>query len=379
MIKKRYAWVFLIGLCALAACTPIAPVASDSAEFTNSTSLFPYSDTDAERLRKSIAQPAKSTFALELGPKLVEVKATYTEQRGIDTANSDAAKPSLSTATQPGRYFDLLAISSRFDGKLVGESELAYSGAPGADIAHQLPAMSRLTLRGNWGSANYGASYRTFNSGFVSTAGLKFDNPRDEREAWGEYDFKLFRFKSSLGESSERSLDTGQLSLTKTAATSFKWNQGGWSALFLSSYSITGQNDVGIDKTTAFSNGLSIAYRPTSFLTIEPGLNLKEEWSAVTGLKTETPSGGVSLVSTLFRDVSLTGRASFARCFSEDPLRETSLMNAAASLNWRLGRSFLGDQALSLQFEYNHQLNASPMAPPPSGFNGMIQWKLAGF
>lgn len=379
MIKKYYAWVFLIGLCALAACTPIAPVTSDSAEFSNPASLFPYSDADAERLRKGIAQPAKSTFALELGPKLVEVKATYTEQRGLDATNSTGAKTPTSTAPQPDRYFDLLASSSRFEGKLVGESELAYSGSPGADLAHQLPAMSRLTLRGNWGFANYGASYRSFGSGFVSTAGLKFDNPRDEREAWGEYDFKFFRFKSSLGESSERSLDTGQLSLTKTAATSFKWNQGGWSALFLSSYSITGQNDVGSDKTTAFSNGLSIAYRPTSFLTIEPGLTLKEEWSAVTGLKTETPSGGIALVSNVFRDVSLTGRASFARGFSEDPLKETSLMNTGASLNWHLGRSFLGDQALSFQFEYNHQLNASPIAPSPSGFNGMIQWKLAGF
>jgi hypothetical protein len=379
MIKGHYASVFLIGLCALAACTPIASVTSDPAELSNPASLFPYSDAAAERLRKGVAQPAKSTFALELGPKLVEVKATYTEQRGLDSANGAGAKPPASTAPPPDRYFDLLARSSRFDGKLVGESELAYSGSPGADVAHQLPAMSRLTLRGNWGSANYGASYRSFGSGFVSAAGLKFDNPRDEREAWGEYDFKLFRFKSSLGESSERSLDTGQLSLTKTAATSFKWNQGGWSALFLSSYSITGQNEVGIDKTTAFSNGLSLAYRPTSFLTIEPGFNLKEEWSHVTGLKTETPSGGIALVSNLFRDVSLTGRASFARGFSEDPLKETSLMNTAASLNWRLGRSFLGDQALSFHFEYNHQLNAGPNAPPLAGFNGLIQWKLAGF
>ena len=378
MIRAFYGWVFLIVGCgALAACSPIAVTSENSAEFSDTTKLFPYSDADSERLRKELDKPLQSTIALELGPKLVELKASYTEQRSKDDAKNSTAN--LQPTKVPGRYFDLLASSSRFDGKLVGESELAYSGSPGADVAHQLPAMSRLTLRGTWGSANYGASYRSFGSGFVSTAGLKFDNPRDEREAWGEYDFKLFRFKSSLGESSERSLDTGQLSLTKTAATSFKWNQGGWSALFLSSYSITGQNDVGIDKTTAFSNGLSIAYRPTSFLTIEPSLNLKEEWSAVTGLKTETPSGGIALVSNVFRDVSLTGRASFARGFSEDPLKETSLMNTAASLNWRLGRSFLGDQALSFQFEYNHQLNASPMAPPPSGFNGMIQWKLAGF
>ena len=54
-------------------------------------------------------------------------------------------------------------------------------------------------------------------------------------------------------------------------------------------------------------------------------------------------------------------------------------MNSAASLNWRLGKSFLGDHALSLQFEYNRLLTANPITPPAVGFNGLILWKLAGF
>jgi hypothetical protein len=56
-----------------------------------------------------------------------------------------------------------------------------------------------------------------------------------------------------------------------------------------------------------------------------------------------------------------------------------STWNNTASLNWRLGRSLLGDQALSLQFNYNRQLSASPLATAPTGFNGLIQWKLVGF
>jgi hypothetical protein len=378
MISLLRGWILAVGFCGLAACTPVAPVASspNANDFSNTATLFPYTDGDAERLRQAISRPVKTTVALELGPKLVELRASYAERRPPDGA-SGVPLPE-EAATQPMRYFDLLASSSRFDGKLVGESEIAYSGVPAAGI-DQFPAMSRLTLRGNWGAANYGASYRNFGSGFVSTAGLKYDNRRHEREAWGEYDFKLFRLKTTLGELSERRPDTGLVSLTKAATTSLHLNRGGWSTLLSSSYSIVDPDEAGPDYVKAFTHGLSVAYRPTSFLTIEPAFNLREEWSHVTGMKTETPSGGVALVSTPLRDLSLTGRTSYARGFSEDPLKEMSTWNNTASLNWRLGRSLLGDQALSLQFNYNRQLSASPLATAPTGFNGLIQWKLVGF
>lgn len=377
MIRVFCAWVLIVGCCVLSACTPIAATRSDSGEFSRTAGLFPYIDGAAQGLHTELDKPVKSTFALELGRKLVEFKASYIEERPTDVAKNATANDN--SAVPSGRYFDLRASSSRFDGKLIGESEIAYSGIPGAGLADQLPTMSRLTLRGNWGDANYGATYRTFGGGFVSTTGRRFDNPRDEREAWGEYDFKLFRLKSTLGESSERQPDSGQFTLAKTAATSLTFNRSGWSALLSSSYSIIDQDEVGVDKTTAFSHGLSIAYRPTSFITIEPGFNVKQEWSSATGLKTNTPSGGIALVSTLFRDVSLTGRTSYAHGFSEDPLKDNSMLNTAASFNWKLGRSFIGEQALSFQFEYKHEVNASSVTTPVSGFTGLLQWKLAGF
>jgi hypothetical protein len=374
MIRAIFAWVFLIVGCGtLVACSPIAATTDESAELSDTAKLFPYSDADSGRLRKELEKPVQSTIALELGPKIVEVKASYTEQRAKNAAAS------LQSSKVSGSYFDLLASSSRFDGKLIGESELAYSGMPGVSLDHQLPTMSRLTLRGNWGDANYGATYRSFGSGFVSTTGLKFDNPRDEREAWGEYDFKLFRLKGILGESWERQLASGQLGLAKTATTSVNINRNGWSALVTSSYSLLGQSEAALDKSTAFTNGLSLAYRPTSFLTIEPAFNVKQEWSQATGLKTSTPSGGIALVSTLIPDVSLTGRTSYSRGFSDDPLKDNSILNTAAGLNWKLGRTVLGEQALSFQLEYNHQVGGTPITTPISGFNGVIRWKLAGF
>lgn len=376
MLKVFHAWLSICGLAALAACTPIAPIPSSTPEITDTSSLFPFTDGDTERLRKNLTKTTKSTIALEVGPKLVEVQATYAERRAPDGVTG--ANPSDKPETQTGRYFDLLASSSRFDGKLVGESEFAYSGLPGAALTSQLPTMSRLTVRGNWGAANYGASYRNFGSGFISTNGMKIDNDRDVREAWAEYDFKLFRLKSTIGETWERRLDNRQLTLTRSAATSLNLNRGSWSAQLLSSYAIIDQ-DQSMDKTTALSHGLSIAFKPVSFLSIEPGFMLKEEWNRFSGAKTETPSGGLALVTTPARDLSLTGRASYARGFSDDPLKDSALVNAGASLDWKLGKTLLGDQALSFQFQYIRQSGAGLIASQPANFNGLIQWKLAGF
>ncbi|HEX9453990.1 MAG TPA: hypothetical protein VGA27_06505, partial [Candidatus Binatia bacterium] len=81
----------IVGCGALAACSPIAVTSENSAEFSDTTKLFPYSDADSERLRKELDKPLQSTIALELGPKLVELKASYTEQRSKDDAKNSTA------------------------------------------------------------------------------------------------------------------------------------------------------------------------------------------------------------------------------------------------------------------------------------------------
>ena len=98
-----------------------------------------------------------------------------------------------------------------------------------------------------------------------------------------------------------------------------------------------------------------------------------------TGLKTDTPSAGWAVLCAPHRNLQLTGRASYARGMGDDPLKELSSVNTAAALNWKIGKSFLGEQSLSFQVEYKNALNStSPNTSQPT-VTGLIQFKMAGF
>lgn len=337
--------------------------------------LFPASYTAFDRLRNDFDRTTKRTFSLDLGPKLVELKALYLEKQQDDGALTNET----AGTGKWGNYFDLLAASSGFGGKLVGEGELAYSTLGLSAVPDQRPIMSRLALRGNWGKTGYGFLYRSFGSGFVSMTGTKVDHARDESQIWGEYDFGLIRMRGTVGESWEKNDNTNDLTLARTAATSFQLNKPSWSAVLSSSYSLIGQEQGLSQQTIALTNTLSIAYRPTGFLTIEPALNFKEEWDKATGLKTDTPSAGFALACSPFRDLQLTGRASYARGMSEDPLKEGSSVDTGAALNWKLGKSSLGEQFLSFQVEYKNELRPISSNNVQPNLTGLIQFKMVGF
>ncbi len=322
-------------------------------------------------------RPAKRTMALELGPKLIELKAFYLEER--QEVSAPAGFLNTPRATQWGRYFNLFAMSSQFGGKLIGESELAYSTLGLPTLPEQPPSMARVGLKGTWGKAGYGVSHRSFGRGFVSMGGAKVEHPRDENQLWAEYDFGLFRWRAATGETSEENSAANRLTLTRSAATSFHLSKPNWSASLSSTYSVIGQEEAVSQKTAALTNGLTLVFRPAAFLTIEPNLGFKQEWDRITGLQTDTPSAAFALSCTPSRDFQLVGRASYAQGMSGDPLKDASTVNTAASLNWNMGKSFLGDQSLSFQVDYRNDLRPKVPESSQANLTGLIQFKIAGF
>jgi hypothetical protein len=342
-----------------------------------SLTLFPPSYSQFEDTRKLFDQPTTKIFSLDLVPKFVELKGLYMEKRQDGSALTGALSDPSPLPSKWGRYFDILASSSQFDGKLIGESEFAYSTLGVVIPADQKPTMSRLGLRGSWSKASYGLFYRSFGNGFISTNGLKVDRARDENEMWGEYDFQLFRLRTTFAEWREKNSPTSQLTLTRTAATSLNLNRPSWNASLSSSYSLIGQGPA--QPSYAFTHGFTVAYRPVSFLTIQPNVSFKDEWDQISGLRTDTPSGGLSLVGTPYPDVQLIGRASYANGMSQDPLKINATINTAAGLNWKLGRSPLGEQSLSFQVEYQRQSYAHAATNAPANLTGTVQLKIVGF
>lgn len=339
--------------------------------------LFPSSFARIDGTLRDFNRPSKTTFAVELGPKLVELKATYWEKRqeeGLPVGSLSDPR-----TTNLGRYFDLFATSSRFDGRLVGESEFAYSALGFSSLTEQQPIMSRLGVSGRWDKAGYGVSYRSFGRGFVSLTGAKVEHDRDESQIWSEYDFGLFRFRGAAGETRETNSATNDLMLTRTAATSFHLAKPNWSALYSSTYSWIGHGEESSHQTFAFANGFALVYRPATMFTIEPNVNFRQEWDPATRFKTNTPSAGLALAYAPFRDLQVIGRASYARDLSEDPLKNASIVNTTAALNWKLGKSFFGEQSVSVQLEYKNECRPTLADNQQANLAGTVQFKIAGF
>ena len=326
----------------------------------------------------SAAPLSKVNVALEFGRKLLEVKASYFEKRLEEPALFGSTSDPMNS-TRWGKYADLLAVSSQFGGKLVLEAEAAYStlGLPAS--SDQLPMMTRVGVRGHWEKLGYGLSNRSSGRGYVSLAGVKTEHAREERQIWAEYDLGLYRLRGAVGEMWEDNFDTDQLTLTRTTATSLYLNRPSWNAALSSSYSTVANNDNLHQKTLAFTNGLSFGYRFTSLLTLEPNVSFKQEWAPFTSLKTDTCSAGFGVTFTPSRDLQWIGRASYARDSSEDPLRAGSIINAATGLNWKLGKSFMGEQSVTLQLEYKNESRLTIPDNQQANLTGTVQFKILGF
>lgn len=339
--------------------------------------LYPFSFSRVDGVLRDFNRPKKQTLALEFGPKLLELRASYWERRQDLSLPPESANDA--DASNWRKYFDLLARSSQFDGKLVGESEVAYSASGLSPLSEDQPLMTRLGVNGKWGKAGYGIAYRSFGRGFLPLNGTIVEHDRDESQFWGEYDFGLFRLRGAGGETRERDSYTQLLTLTRTAATSFHINKPTWGVLLSSSYSTIDRTQPSAAKSLAVANGLTLVYRPVHLLTLEPNVNFKHEWEPGAGLKTDTPSAGFAWAYTPMREMQLVGRASFSKSLSEDPLRDSSIVNTTAGLNWKLGKSSFGEQSLSLHVEYKNESRAALSDNQHANLTGMIQFKVAGF
>jgi hypothetical protein len=325
----------------------------------------------------NLLAPTAKTLVMSLGPKLVELKASYLEKPEQASASNTTTSPDGNLR----RYLSLLATSSFAGSGLTGESELTYSpnSLPGQCACKEWPKMLRLGLKSRWEGLKYGADYKSTDRGFVSITGVPADQARDEAQLWGEHSLGLVNIRGSIGESWEKSLDSNGLRVTRNATAALKFNRSQWGAQFVSSYEWIEQDAIQNQQTTAFTNTLAGSYRPFDVLSVNPNFSIKEERNPYTGIRTETPRTELIFAYTPFRDAKLTGKTSFARSFGAEGLNTASGFGTTAAIDWRIGK-FLGkDDFLSLNFNYNQQPDFIPSANPQKDLSGTLQLRITGF
>src|SRR5262245_11065342 len=97
----------------------------------------------------SIIAPSSKTLVMSLGPKLVELKASYLEKPEQPSAPNTTTSPDGNLR----RYLSLLATSSFAGTGLTGESELTYSlinARTGKYACKQWPRIVWLGLKSRW-------------------------------------------------------------------------------------------------------------------------------------------------------------------------------------------------------------------------------------
>lgn len=334
-----------------------------------------FSQTDG---MPNLLAPASKTLVMSLGPKLVELKASYLEKPEQPSASNTTTSPDGNLR----RYLSLLATSSFAGTGLTGESELTYSpinSLPGQCACKEWPKMLRLGLKSRWEGLKYGADYKSTDRGFVSINGVAADQTRNEAQLWGERSFGPFNIRASIGESWEKPLDSNALRVTRNATAALKFNRSQWGAQFVSSYEWIEQDTIQNQQTTAFTNTLIGSYRPLDVLSVNPNFSIKEERNPYTGTRTETPRTELIFAYTPFRDAKLTGTTSFARSFGAEGLNTARGFGTTAAIDWRIGK-FLGkEDFLSFNFNYNQQPDFISSANPQKDLSGMLQLRITGF
>jgi hypothetical protein len=75
----------------------------------------------------------------------------------------------------------------------------------------------------------------------------------------------------------------------------------------------------------------------------------------------------------------LVGRAAYAKGMSADPLKDAATVHTTTSLNWNMGKSFLGEQSLSFQLDYRNELRPNVPESSQANLTGSIQFRIAEF
>jgi hypothetical protein len=337
---------------------------------------YPFDFSQAENDLKPV-KPGGNTVLVNFGPKLLELKASYLEKR--------EQMVDFNGSLQDGklrRYLNLLGTSSLGGTGLIGEGELTYSppDALEGECACDWPRMFRLGLKNSWGGLTYGADYRSVDRGFVSIMGATTDQARDEGQLWAERGLGPFRVRGSVAELWEKLLDTDSYRVTRSATASFNLSRSQWGGMLASSYGLVDQGAESNQPTMVFTNTITGSYRPLSFLSFNPNFSIKEEWNQSTGIRTETPKTELMLTYAPYRDsFKLTGGTSFARTFSGDGLINLRTFGTVAAVDWKLGK-FLGtDDIVSLNLNYNQQVDFISSGNSHNDVSGMIRIRVIGF
>jgi hypothetical protein len=370
--------VVLSGCAATEIPEQIAEPPAASVSFATSVDpLAPPAFAESESAQSAIA-PINKILSLDLGLQVINLKTSFFEKKETLDQLSGILENGSSR-----HYFNVLATSQSPTGGLQTEGEFSYSMADVSKAqcnCDEEPRMLRLSAKDRWEGFSFGADYRSLGKGFIFVTGEKVAESRDEAQVWGERSLGLFSLRGSLGESWEQLADINQTRLTKTASARLNFNRSAWTGGLTSSFSLAGQGADATNDATIFTQTLTNTYRPVSSLSLASNFSIKRERNISTGIRTDTPGAGFTILYSPWRDrLSLTNTTSYTKSFSPGGLSNVSTVGLTTGVNWKLGKFFATNDVLSFNLNYNRQLDFLSPSASREDLTGLLQLKVMGF
>lgn len=339
--------------------------------------LDPIRHSEFQELSRSteFRQPIRRSLALDFGPQLLNLKASYLE-------NSEPS-PRGSMAAAVRRHVNLFGSTTFGGSSWTGEGELSYSPREFSTepcACPDWPRMARLGIKSRWQQLSYGADFRTVEKGFAPFGQAMAAQSRDSGELWGEYNLGPLNIRGAIGETWEELLDESQLRVTRTMGTAIRLNRSVWGGAWVSSYGLAEQGIGLSQELTIFSTAVSGFYRPVSALSMSPSFTLVEERQPDSGIRIETPRAEFSITYTPYKDeFRLTSGTFYSRSFDNFGLSDVTNLGARAGFDWKLGK-FLGrDDTLSFNLNYNRRRDAAASSSYHDELLGLLQLKIIGY
>lgn len=332
-------------------------------------------------------------------PALQELSSRFKENVSVRT--SYATQPTstgrlreLLEKTHDEKAFSFLAISSFFQGALVGEGEFAHSPPTVRSIAGRGDPKNRLfriSLTGVQGPFRYGFNNRLAGKGFMNGP------DQDMKELWGEWRHGITRLRSSLVKShnnvdedpfqSRLTQLLGKLSVTFAPSSwpeigfsysrgslsssldpigvmpqrivsdsldaSFSYSRPAWNARisssFFSSIDLLGRTG----ETIGLTHAVSGSYRLTNSLTLNPTVSLRRDRQQWSGVHINTPSTTLAVTYKTDDRFNFTATGTYTQSQSSDGLVDASTITATSVVSWIPGASAQRGPCFSLETQYS--------------------------
>jgi hypothetical protein len=421
--RKTVLNILLVSLVALA----ISPFANgqqlSSDKFTNSIGNFaqqPGSDYDTGTLK-----PRPLLLDSLVGDSDSELSFLKISQ----SQKTEKPKTLLLSGENWG-FFHVGTDPGAFDNLMSVDGDLGYSPVDEFDIEQGFrvykPQMLSVNVKGSWTGFEYGAKYLQVADGFERVPGTKLNSNQEGKEIWVNRALGVFKLKTfisdywdnvnfdpkrpktrktevgaaldiafpywpvlslsySRGNSLISTRKDGSVSRnegTQTVNSNLYYLISKWKLWINSSYSMaTDKNQRDATSRILFTE-LTGSYSPTKSVSISPSVGFtKEEYKWLGGgIKYMTPTTSLSLdYSPSNKPFKIKAYGYYSRYKSSDGFTDANTLSGLAEFAWRLGKTPIGDQIVSLEFGSYNYLDSVFSKSSYKEYSALLAYKIASF